>query len=356
MTRSAREKYLLQLMPLLVPFLIGIALSCFGEKAEFDMSLGSVRAVFEQQPPIEVRVKGGEDGYVEINYDNFKYQNKSFLASSGKFNLKNSAYHKGVLIEASMEGGVFSTETESGGKTYNATLFGCVRDIYGAEHIEGESSTAEIATIVYTPKATSGKLILNYRAQKPNLPSSEQLLARKLGLSIEEAKKIVKKFGAIRSTSALQKALRNAKRHYYQMEAGGAGSIEGSDQMDLGRSSASDVFQFYLHGPEFKGMIIDSGLFMELYHPQKGKLIKDMSPTITVVKPKKTGGGDIVLIDEMNYHPGFNMHHMDFKRAKWLTGLRQLAAGPYLIHVDIGSSEHLELPIRLTADKRVIPR
>ena len=382
-----------------------------GEEYEFDTWRGAISVDFVGSHPVTLDLQGGSSGIIITQISAGNYKNQTQLTSEGGFSFHQFADSTGLLVNSVGEGGSTTTKTltkylknmthitsdlehelqyvttpdkilsqmglEKGQIISHtitedkSSLVSLIGKINSAESIiylpeknnrTNDERKLKFRTEAYTTKTEGGVFILNTKfPDPPSAGSARERIARELGVTLREAKQLLKQYGELRINNAIDKATKFSSRRTNgdPQAAGGAGAIANgiiptrtlNDQLPISK------LQVYLDGPEYDGVLRDSTLYLRVFHPKTPQKISDMPSTIAVHEVNgKSGSGGIFLMDNFTFNKDCDCYQYEFNQDKWLIDVDILKPGPYVLSVDFSNARHLKLPITITEDKRVIPR
>jgi len=111
----------------------------------------------------------------------------------------------------------------------------------------------------------------------------------------------------------------------------------------------SDFF-LWLKGPRCSLEIKDNTASLQCYHPDSGKLLKHLHPSVSIVDDSKR----LLMLKGMRFDSEEKAYTCYLKNKKsWTTSFKELPADSYLMHVDIKTISNMTVPIWIT-DKRNI--
>ncbi|MEF8798919.1 MAG: hypothetical protein V5A79_05840, partial [Candidatus Bipolaricaulota bacterium] len=221
---------------------------------------------------------------------------------------------------------------------------------------KSETSSEKIEARVQLETGEDAKLTIikmNPRGSEP-VATDEEIVSMRMGMDISEARAHIRDNGGMSEIDyAWEKANSFNPTPPSKEVAGKAGGFAGPKSVSINSLSQPEVYRLHLKGPEYKGFLKKSELFMRLYYPTNGHRIRGVRTTITVAKAEKRN--DILLVQEIPYNIEKDYYHYGFEEGDWLVDFETLQ-GPYTLLIDAGQSLNINLPIKITEDGRIIPR
>jgi len=185
-------------------------------------------------------------------------------------------------------------------------------------------------TLMVKAKGEKGWIIIedSRRVKEPGnyLASIEGLLARRLGISIDKARDLRRKYGEIRARLALEQG--------------------------------DTLFKFWelLKGVKIVLTVKDNKAFAKIFHPN-GEELKGLHPTISVIRDKEGGGKKAIYMFSASYREEYNAYVVDFdKRIGWLMPKENVLEGDVTVMLTKTGFDNKSLPCVFTSEDRVVEK
>jgi len=348
-------------------FLLLVSLSTSPLKAkEFNLSLGRVSLHYVQHNPIEIEVENGEKGITAMKLITAKYTNQTNIASEeSKFEFSLDGLTEKLTLDAEIKDGSLKSSTKwpGGGSRLSVHGNNLITTYVMDKTTNGDANSNQVEVLVRAD-AENGILRVNYDNKTVKLPSDEEQVSKKLGISHVEARSILDAKGKIRVFEALEEAGEGNPNGDNLLEegsgtaAGGAGSVvTGSNSsVAINNLDSQSKFSFYYNGPNYKARIRDSKFNLKLLFPGNGTQIKGVGVNITIAGPVGNGkdSDQIVLMDDLKYDRKNGYYFYSFKEGNWLIDREKLEPGGYDLFIDVSPALKTKLGVTITDDNEVL--
>lgn len=337
----------------IVGLVFAITSPAIGRKFSFDLAKGSILfnyTITGADNPLHLQISLA-NGYAETHISTEGYNSDTTMEGTGNLSFSQIAATYAIVLEAEVDGNISSTTTTSEGivASLNFAGEGSV-DKEIANDLDPNYADIEIDTGIYA-NAREGRLIVEDSTSNPDLAT---IMSQKLPIARREARGIISTFGKGRASYALDNALAHNPRPWGNPSVGGGVVIENS--IRTANLSPSAVFQLSLRGLKYKGYLKNSAVYMRVYVSDNGVQITDLDVNITIVGPTAGGGGNVVLYDVLPYSYANECYYYPINEEDWLIDVDDLSPGAYVLHIDVGRMQAVQLPITVTENKEVIPR
>jgi len=350
------KRSLLAILIFLIAFTLYTA-TANGKK--FNLTLSGVDLHYAQHNPIKISIENAKNGSGSLFLESDTYVNSNNIQGKGEFELDKTSLVSSTEMEASVKKGSVSSTLRS--KDNNTVVFAscegnCTVD--SSAEVDGEYSDKIVKVRIATTQADRGILRTNYSNPEFGLPD-EEYISKQFGVSSSEARKLLNEHGKVKLISAFEGMNKFANSNNRgNSPAGGAGAIAGKNGViGINNLPSSAVFNLYLKGIKYEGYVRHNSVFMRVYYPDNGANLKNIPINITLHGPVNSDSyrSNIVLMGSLKYSNEKSLYKYAFKNGDWLVDLDRLPSGHYELHLDVERIQHVELPVTLTEDKKIVP-
>ena len=337
--------------------ILALSLAAYGK--EFNLALSGVKLHYTQHNPIKISIEDAKNGSGSLFLESETYVNSNNIKGKGEFELDKTSLVSSTEMEASVKKGSVSSTLRS--KDTNTVVFASCDGnctVESSAEVDGEYSDKFVKVRIATTQADRGILRTNHNNPEFGLPD-EEYISKQFGVSSAEARNLLDEHGKVKLINAFEgmnKFSSNSNRG--NNPAGGAGAIAGNNGViGINNLSSSAVFNLYLKGIKYEGYVRHNSVFMRVYYPDNGVNLNNIPINLTLHGPVNSDryASNIALMGTLKYSSEKRLYKYAFQNGDWLVDLDRLPSGHYELHLDVERIQHIELPVTLTEDKKIVP-
>jgi len=315
---------------LLLAVLLIISLSAYSKT--YNLEYGSIHLKYSQNFPIRIEFVDLINGDIASGIASDTYSNRT-EARAKKLDLSILAKRGEFKLYSEFSDGIIFSHTSS--EELSAIVNAGGADLSLLKNVLFSKGKGDKAIVTIIADGKSGLIKINKKDRKIGPIPFYVIVGRKLDISHNQARSLIREHGKLR----IQYSLKVADR-YSNKRNGLSCSGDLVQLNDLGYQS---IFGLFLHGPNARLSIVDSVLRLNLLCGNTK--VDGIGTNITVSNTQ----GEIVLLDPIVSEDGEYIY--DFKEANWLNGQPQ--EGNYKLFVDLGPTLSRKIPIRISRDGSV---